>query len=79
MLSLKIPWILVDRDRHLQSQPSSEGAYTKEPWNNSSKGRMNVASQFNDYSEFYLGGGGCYAALMRPNKVETRLQLQKTG
>ena len=35
----------MDRDRHLQSQPSSEGAYTKEPWNNSSKGRMNVASQ----------------------------------
>ena len=32
--------------------------------------------RFSDYSEFYLGGGGCYAALMRPNKVETRLQLQ---
>ena len=24
-------------------------------------------------------GGGCYAALMRPNKVETRLQLQVGG
>ena len=35
--------------------------------------------RFSDYSEFYLGGGGCYAALMRPNKVETRLQLQKNG
>ena len=32
--------------------------------------------RFSDYSEFYLGGGGCYAALMRPNKVEMRLQLQ---
>ena len=33
--------------------------------------------RFSDYSElFFLGGGGCYAALMRPNKVETRLQLQ---
>ena len=43
MLSLKIPQILVDRDRHLHSQPSSEGAYTKEPWNNPSKEGMNVA------------------------------------
>ena len=33
--------------------------------------------RFSDYSEFFFwGGGGCYAALMRPNKVETRLQLQ---
>ena len=23
--------------------------------------------RFSDYSEFFLGGGGCYAALMRPN------------
>ena len=25
------------------------------------------------------GGGGCYAALMRPKKVETRPQLQISG
>ena len=31
--------------------------------------------RFSDYSVF-LGGGVCYAALMRLNKVETRLQLQ---
>ena len=35
---------------------------------------MEVKSKrFSDYSEFFRG---CYAALMRPNKVETRLQLQ---
>ena len=28
------------------------------------------------YFHCFCGGGGCYAALMRPNKVETRLQLQ---
>ena len=39
----KIPQIFVDRDRHLHSQPSSEGAYTKEPWSNPSKEGMNVA------------------------------------
>ena len=30
---------------------------------------------FSNYSEFFLDGE-CYAALMRPKKVETRLQLQ---
>ena len=31
--------------------------------------------KFNDYSEFIFRWG-CYAALMRPNEVEMRLQLQ---
>ena len=32
--------------------------------------------RFSDYSVFFWGGGECYAALTRPNKVETHLQLQ---
>ena len=54
--------------------------YVKEPVSFKIYCSIEVYSwRFSNYSEFYLGGEGCYAALMRPNKVETRLQLQKNG